>query len=295
MPISRRLDRKEDAFSVSRGNRNFSTSSMTSKSSIGSIGHMRLGSSEYERKEFVGQERHDSIDDLSGCVNRRMKLAYSTSSASSDTLYEDVNNDTYRIVSDDRDDNCMRDQEESDDNVFCESDHKSKDTGFICLQSVPYPLMSPRGLSVSTSDVGTQECALDLRRKHSNRCSDTDSDGIPIRKIHRRVFTNSRERWRQQNVNGAFAELRKLVPTHPPDKKLSKHEILRLTIRYINLLNNVVNYQNGEMIGKVKTEVDCETNHESIKEDNGHQTLDWDDDKSSFGSYYHGDDSDDSS
>jgi hypothetical protein len=53
----------------------------------------------------------------------------------------------------------------------------------------------------------------------------------PVRKVTRRIFTNSRERWRQQNVNGAFAELRKLVPTHPPDKKLSKNEILRLAIR----------------------------------------------------------------
>ncbi|XP_069623282.1 protein lyl-1 isoform X1 [Ranitomeya imitator] len=55
-------------------------------------------------------------------------------------------------------------------------------------------------------------------------------------KVARRVFTNSRERWRQQNVNGAFAELRKLIPTHPPDKKLSKNEILRLAMRYITFL-----------------------------------------------------------
>uniref|UniRef100_A0A3B4VD91 BHLH domain-containing protein n=1 Tax=Seriola dumerili TaxID=41447 RepID=A0A3B4VD91_SERDU len=34
--------------------------------------------------------------------------------------------------------------------------------------------------------------------------------------VGRRIFTNSRERWRQQNVNGAFAELRRLIPTHPP-------------------------------------------------------------------------------
>ena len=49
--------------------------------------------------------------------------------------------------------------------------------------------------------------------------------------IVRKIFTNTRERWRQQNVSGAFAELRKLVPTHPPDKKLSKNEILRMAIR----------------------------------------------------------------
>lgn len=62
----------------------------------------------------------------------------------------------------------------------------------------------------------------------------------------RKLFTNSRERWRQQNVSGAFAELRKLVPTHPPDKKLSKNEILRMAIRYIRLLSNVLEWQNDQ-------------------------------------------------
>ncbi len=41
-----------------------------------------------------------------------------------------------------------------------------------------------------------------------------------------------RERYRQQNVSGAFGELRKLLPTHPPEKKLSKSEILKLSIRW---------------------------------------------------------------
>ncbi|XP_044217932.1 T-cell acute lymphocytic leukemia protein 1 homolog [Thunnus albacares] len=56
----------------------------------------------------------------------------------------------------------------------------------------------------------------------------------------RRVFTNSRERWRQQNLNGAFAELRRLVPTHPPDRKLSKNEVLRLALRYIHFLDQLL-------------------------------------------------------
>jgi len=52
-------------------------------------------------------------------------------------------------------------------------------------------------------------------------------------------------------VNGAFAELRKLVPTHPPDKKLSKNEILRLAIKYIKLLSNILDFQkrNGQKNG----------------------------------------------
>lgn len=70
-----------------------------------------------------------------------------------------------------------------------------------------------------------------------------DEAGQP--KIVRRIFTNSRERWRQQNVNGAFAELRKLIPTHPPDKKLSKNEILRLAMKYISFLSDLLEDQDG--------------------------------------------------
>ncbi|XP_072104380.1 uncharacterized protein [Mobula birostris] len=65
----------------------------------------------------------------------------------------------------------------------------------------------------------------------------------PPQKVVRRMFTNSRERWRQQNVNGAFSDLRKLIPTHPPDKKLSKNEILRLAMKYINFLVKLLNDQ----------------------------------------------------
>lgn len=50
------------------------------------------------------------------------------------------------------------------------------------------------------------------------------------------LCTSNREKWRQQNVNRAFISLRRLVPTHPPDKRLSKHEILRMAIKYIRLL-----------------------------------------------------------
>ena len=59
----------------------------------------------------------------------------------------------------------------------------------------------------------------------------------------KKVFSNHRERFRQQNVSGAFAELRKLLPTHPLDKKLSKSEILKLSIKYIRLLQGVLRWQ----------------------------------------------------
>ncbi|MEQ2164928.1 hypothetical protein GOODEAATRI_011808 [Goodea atripinnis] len=78
-----------------------------------------------------------------------------------------------------------------------------------------------------------------------NQCHHNNYTSIngPPQKLARRVFTNSRERWRQQNVNGAFSELRKLIPTHPPDKKLSKNEILRLAVKYINFLVTLLNDQ----------------------------------------------------
>ncbi|KAL0963634.1 hypothetical protein UPYG_G00308870 [Umbra pygmaea] len=50
----------------------------------------------------------------------------------------------------------------------------------------------------------------------------------------------TRERIRVEAFNIAFAELRKLLPTLPPDKKLSKIEILRLAICYISYLNHVL-------------------------------------------------------
>ncbi|XP_029002463.1 T-cell acute lymphocytic leukemia protein 1 homolog [Betta splendens] len=62
-------------------------------------------------------------------------------------------------------------------------------------------------------------------------------------RVVRRFFTNSRERWRQQNVNGAFAELRRLIPTHPPDRKLSKNDVLRLALRYIAFLDQLLSEQ----------------------------------------------------
>lgn len=41
-------------------------------------------------------------------------------------------------------------------------------------------------------------------------------------------------------MNIAFAELRRLVPTYPLDKKLSKAEILRSAIKYIRFLENLL-------------------------------------------------------
>ncbi|XP_072104382.1 T-cell acute lymphocytic leukemia protein 1 homolog isoform X2 [Mobula birostris] len=81
-----------------------------------------------------------------------------------------------------------------------------------------------------------------VKRRSSSHYEMEMHEGPP-QKVVRRMFTNSRERWRQQNVNGAFSDLRKLIPTHPPDKKLSKNEILRLAMKYINFLVKLLNDQ----------------------------------------------------
>lgn len=36
------------------------------------------------------------------------------------------------------------------------------------------------------------------------------------------------------------------MPTHPPDKKLSKNEILRMSIKYIRLLTNILDWQTNQ-------------------------------------------------
>ncbi|XP_049873249.1 transcription factor 15 isoform X2 [Pectinophora gossypiella] len=59
---------------------------------------------------------------------------------------------------------------------------------------------------------------------------------VPIAK--QRCQANARERDRTQNVNAAFHTLRLLIPTEPPDRKLSKIEILRLAGSYITHLDN---------------------------------------------------------
>lgn len=76
-----------------------------------------------------------------------------------------------------------------------------------------------------------------VRSKRSRQSQSLKSDG------KRSLATNNREKWRQHNVNRAFVNLRRLVPTYPPDKRLSKNEILRMAIKYIRLLESILEYQ----------------------------------------------------
>lgn len=83
------------------------------------------------------------------------------------------------------------------------------------------------------------ENLLALAARNPLNFGQTIRNGVVVKKM----FTNTRERFRQQNVSSAFAELRRIVPTHPVDKKLSKNEILRAAIKYIRLLTNVLEWQ----------------------------------------------------
>ncbi|RWS05225.1 uncharacterized protein B4U79_02101, partial [Dinothrombium tinctorium] len=74
----------------------------------------------------------------------------------------------------------------------------------------------------------------------SNRLECVDEQDSSKTNKHRQV-ANARERYRTQSVNHAFALLRKLIPTEPCDRKLSKIETLRLATSYINHLNNIIN------------------------------------------------------
>jgi len=97
------------------------------------------------------------------------------------------------------------------------------------------PLIPHTGRAArKSSSTSNSTCTKSTQRKRASR--EQARDGI----FHRRLFTNSRERWRQYQVNIAFAELRKLLPTYPTDKKLSKHEILRTTMKYIRFLDKLL-------------------------------------------------------
>ncbi|CAH4029682.1 uncharacterized protein LOC123711422 isoform X1 [Pieris brassicae] len=125
------------------------------------------------------------------------------------------------------------------------------------------PTLTNRGEQVSTMTSDQESCSdeePDSEMLSDDQClPDSDDDRQIMRTSKnlpeelqlnsclllppRSLSTNSRERWRQQNVSGAFAELRRLVPTYPHDKKLSKNEILRMSIRYIGLLCEVIEWQ----------------------------------------------------
>ncbi|CAG9805616.1 unnamed protein product [Chironomus riparius] len=91
------------------------------------------------------------------------------------------------------------------------------------------------------------------RKRNSNNLISADGCNIDLSGLTReerrrrrratqkyRTAHATRERIRVEAFNVAFSDLRKLLPTLPPDKKLSKIEILKLAICYISYLNHVL-------------------------------------------------------
>lgn len=65
--------------------------------------------------------------------------------------------------------------------------------------------------------------------------------GKPVRKALQRRAANMRERRRMKSINDAFDKLRTCIPdTVTTERRLSKVDTLRLAIRYIEYLNDMV-------------------------------------------------------
>lgn len=75
--------------------------------------------------------------------------------------------------------------------------------------------------------------------KASIRVKPAAAEEGPHKQQRHRAIANARERDRTESVNYAFTLLRSLLPTEPPNRKLSKIEVLRLATSYIEHLDNV--------------------------------------------------------
>lgn len=106
--------------------------------------------------------------------------------------------------------------------------------------------------------------------------------------VERNMFAiTKRERWRQQNVNMAFSELRKLLPTYPPDKKLSKVDILRSSIRYIRFLDSVLQEMDGIKERENSTEANSAEEINSSCHESGDGMISSENESCSFGTRPH--------
>ncbi|XP_046545527.1 helix-loop-helix protein 1-like [Haliotis rubra] len=103
------------------------------------------------------------------------------------------------------------------------SESDVRDSDDDCKDSLPLASRGHRGGNQENTQLSREE------RRRRRRAT------VKYRTAHA-----TRERIRVEAFNVAFAELRKLLPTLPPDKKLSKIEILRLAICYISYLNHVL-------------------------------------------------------
>jgi len=103
----------------------------------------------------------------------------------------------------------------------------------IICQDADSSCGSLQGGNSSSRQVPSEDCNyLKLSREDKRRQRRASSKY--------RMAHATRERLRVEAFNSAFCTLRALLPTLPPDKKLSKIEILRLSICYISYLDSVL-------------------------------------------------------
>lgn len=124
----------------------------------------------------------------------------------------------------------------------------------LSLEASGTPTVSP------SNDESSLSGNEGIRSKKSNRKGHQVSKLCGVQsegQATRETNSNNREKWRQQNVNRAFVNLRRLVPTHPPDKRLSKNEILRMAIKYIRLLESILEHSDKRELRSIEaTQVD---------------------------------------
>ncbi|XP_048755468.1 pancreas transcription factor 1 subunit alpha-like [Ostrea edulis] len=94
------------------------------------------------------------------------------------------------------------------------------------------PLEYSDGLDSQASNESDEENIFFFTDKHS---------GKPVKKQQQRKAANMRERRRMKSINDAFDNLRNSIPsTINADRRLSKVDTLRLAIRYIGHLSELV-------------------------------------------------------
>lgn len=135
-----------------------------------------------------------------------------------------------------------------DDSIAISNEAYYMSTGLSC-ENIPmlHSNTARRRPTATTSTNQTQNSSGTL---HGNECGLNPSDLVGLSREERRrrrratqkyrTAHATRERIRVEAFNVSFTELRKLLPTLPPDKKLSKIEILKLAICYIAYLNHVL-------------------------------------------------------
>ncbi|KAK2726839.1 hypothetical protein QYM36_007623 [Artemia franciscana] len=143
----------------------------------------------------------------------------------------------------------------SEYSYFSISSHNARteeeDTNDVFCTQIPSISSSVDQESIWNSSFNIESCnkmemvALSLRTRRSSQSEIIGLSREERRKLRRstlkyRTAHASRERIRVEAFNHAFGRLRCLLPTLPPDKKLSKIEILRLAICYIRYLNHVL-------------------------------------------------------